>query len=89
MIMRAEEECLSFAQMHRALTELMHYCDNIDCMGITEVLSHSVAGFGGHEVRHDHVWVKQGKAGKRSSSQLLDKPANNVQSLFPERNRFE
>ena len=89
MIMRAEEECLSFAQMHRALTELMHYCDNIDCMGITEVLSRSVAGFGGHEVRHDHVWVKQGKAGKRSSSQLVDLPANNVQPLFPERTRFE
>ena len=84
MIMRAEEECLSYSQMHQALSELMHCCDTMDCAGITAVLSEAVDGFGTHEVRHDHVWVKQGRAGKRGVSKPAAAEAK-VQSLFPER----
>ncbi len=89
MIMRAEEECLSYAQMHRYLTDLMHYCDAMDCAGITAVLNAAVSGFGGHEVRYDHLWRKQGKVGRRAA-RILAKPApvsaaSNVQELFPEK----
>ncbi|MFV0275767.1 MAG: polysaccharide biosynthesis protein, partial [Parahaliea sp.] len=94
MIMRAEEECLSYSQMHRYLMDLMHYCDNMDCGGITRVLNAAVSGFGGHEVRYDHLWRKQGKigrAGKRGNVKTLPTsnvktlPTSNVQELFPDK----
>lgn len=90
MIMRAEEECLSYAQVQRYLTDLMHYCDTMDCAGITAVLNAAVSGFGGHEVRYDHLWRKQGKVGHRAP-RALAKPVpagtSNVQELFPEKSQ--
>ena len=85
MIMRAEEECLSYTQMRLALKELQHYCHNMDCVGITSVLSQAVDGFGGHEIRHDHVWVKQGRAGQRTPAAMRPVTEAKVQKLFPER----
>lgn len=86
MIMRAEEEGLSYKQMNRYLLDLMHHCDTMDCAGITSVLNAAVSGFNRHEIRHDHVWCKQGKAGRL----VLDKPkvataSSNVQELFPDK----
>ena len=87
MIMRAEEECLSYSDMHSALLELMHFCDTMDCAGITAVLSEAVSGFGGHEIRHDHVWIKQGRAGKRVPAKTTTAVSSNVKELFPERKK--
>jgi FlaA1/EpsC-like NDP-sugar epimerase len=85
MIMRAEEECLSYSQIHRHLTELMRHCDEMDCSGITSVLRAAVSGFGTHEVRYDHLWNKQGKA-MRGPMLAAGAPAtSNVQELFPEK----
>ena len=86
MIMRAEEECLSHGQVCVALKELMLRCDAMDCHGITKVLRSAVNGFDSHEVRHDHLWVKQGRVGKRRSAAEAETPANgaNVKTLFPE-----
>ncbi len=91
MIMRAEEECLSYGQIHRMLTELKQHCDSMDCAGITEVLNAVVSGFNSHEVRYDHVWRKQGMTARP----LLAKPKpkigpavvglSNVQELFPDK----
>jgi FlaA1/EpsC-like NDP-sugar epimerase len=85
MIMRAEEESLSHGQICVALKELMLRCDAIDCQGIIEVLNRAVQGFAGHEVRHDHIWVKQGRAGKRRLTALGDAAggSDKVQPLFP------
>lgn len=83
MIMRAEEECLAHGQVCVALKELMLRCDAMDCHGITKVLRSAVSGFDGHEVRHDHLWVKQGRVGKRRNP-VLDVDSHNVQTLFPE-----
>ena len=44
MIMRAEEECLSYGQIHRHLMELLQYCDQMDCESITSVLNSAVSG---------------------------------------------
>ena len=85
MIMRAEEACLSYTQMRLALKELQQYCDSMDCVGITSVLSEAVDGFGGHEIRHDHVWVKQGRAGQRTPGSVRTAAEAKVQKLFPER----
>lgn len=89
MIMRAEEECLSYNQIHRLLTELMHYCDTMDCAGITSILNAAVSGFNLHEVRYDHVWRKQGMAGRPTLAKPKQKPAavglSNVQELFPDK----
>ncbi|QIB64663.1 polysaccharide biosynthesis protein [Kineobactrum salinum] len=92
MIMRAEEECLSYSQIHRHLTDLMHYCDTMDCAGITSVLNAAVSGFGSHEVRHDHVWRKQGMVGRatvpKAKPKTLPSAASshsNVQELFPDK----
>lgn len=83
MIMRAEEECLSHGQVCVALKELMLRCDAMDCQGITRVLREAVHGFANHEIRHDHLWVKQGLAGKRRAPAAeIDAP--NVKKLFPE-----
>jgi FlaA1/EpsC-like NDP-sugar epimerase len=93
MIMRAEEECLSYGQIHRMLAELKSHCDNMDCAGITTVLNAVVSGFNSHEVRYDHVWRKQGQ----TAGPLLAKPKpkpkigpaaiglSNVQELFPDK----
>jgi FlaA1/EpsC-like NDP-sugar epimerase len=88
MIMRAEEECLPYGQIHRHLMELLQYCDQMDCESITSVLNSAVSGFGDHQVRYDHVWKKQGKIDKQAASVRLVGPpalASNVQELFPEK----
>lgn len=82
MIMRAEEECLSYAQVCGALRELVLRCEALDCQGITRVLREAVNGFVNHEVRHDHLWVKQGRVGKRRALPP-DVDAPNVKKLFP------
>ena len=83
MIMRAEEECLSYSQMHSLLQELQQYCDAMDCEGITSILNSAVSGFGDHEVRYDHVWRKQGENGRRQLA--LATAASNVKELFPDK----
>lgn len=82
MIMRAEEECLSHSEVSQALKELMQRCDAMDCQGITQVLREAVNGFDTHEIRHDHLWVKQGRVGKRRAlpPEIGDVP--NVEPLF-------
>jgi len=85
MIMRAEEECLPYEQIHQYLLELIEYCNDMDCASITSVLNSAVSGFGDHQVRYDHVWKKQGKIGKPSDI-IVGPPvvASNVQELFPD-----
>ena len=93
MIMRAEEECLSYGQIHRMLTELKSHCDNMDCAGITTVLNAVVSGFNSHEVRYDHVWRKQGQTAGPLRAKPKPKPKigpaaiglSNVQELFPDK----
>jgi hypothetical protein len=65
-----------------ALQELMLRCDTMDCQGITQVLREAVSGFANHEVRHDHIWVKQGRVGKRRGINP-DLEVANVKTLFP------
>lgn len=86
MIMRAEEECLPYDEMHKRLMELLNYCDQMDCANITSVLNSAVSGFGDHQVRYDHVWRKQGKIGKPSEVAIYTPQAatSNVQVLFPD-----
>lgn len=88
MIMRAEEEGLSYKQMNRYLLELIEYCDTMDCAGITSVLTAAVSGFSRHETRHDHVWCKQGKAGRvalASPKVPATAAVSNVKELFPDK----
>jgi hypothetical protein len=61
--------------------ELMHYCDSLDCTGITSVLNDAVSGFGGHEVRFDHLWRKQGTKALAASSATV----SNIKELFPDK----
>jgi FlaA1/EpsC-like NDP-sugar epimerase len=82
MIMRAEEECLSLGQVQIALTELQKHCEAMDCKGITRILRGAVNGFDNHEIRHDHLWVKQGRVGKRRPV-LAEPEDGKVQKLFP------
>lgn len=82
MIMRAEEECLSYAELSLALKELMGCCDRMDCHGITDVLREAVHGFEKHEIRHDYLWVKQGRAGKRRIV-ATDTADSKVRQLIP------
>jgi hypothetical protein len=81
MIMRAEEECLPYSQMHRHLLDLRQYCDGLDCDGITSVLSDAVSGFGGHEIRYDHLWRKQGTKTLVASGASV----TNIKELFPDK----
>ena len=81
MIMRAEEECLSYAQVERHLQDLMRFCDALDCSGITSVLNNAVSGFGSHEVRYDHLWRRQGNLATHSGAALT----SNVKELFPDK----
>jgi FlaA1/EpsC-like NDP-sugar epimerase len=83
MIMRAEEECLSYTRIHKLLQDLMRYCDAMDCIGITSVLNTAVSGFAGHEVRYDHVWKKQGALLLQTSA--APAVASNVKELFPDK----
>lgn len=80
MIMRAEEECLSFVQIRRALTDLMRYCETLDCAGISSVLNSAVSGFSDHEVRYDHLWRRQRKLVPVEST-----AGSNVKELFPDK----
>ena len=80
MIMRAEEECLPYDEIHSQMLQLMEYCDTLDCDGISAVLSSAVSGFGKHPVRHDHLWLKRDKR-----SHVEDLPASNVKELFPDK----
>ena len=83
MIMRAEEECLSYTRMHKLLLELRQHCDAMDCVGITSVLNDVVSGFRDHEVRHDHMWKKQG--GLQRAALKLPAAGSNVKELFPDK----
>jgi FlaA1/EpsC-like NDP-sugar epimerase len=83
MIMRAEEECLPYAQMHAHLVDLMDYCDALDCTGITTVLNGAVSGFGDHEVRFDHLWRKQGMKSLAAASAAAS--VTNIKDLFPDK----
>lgn len=80
MIMRAEEECLTFDEIHQQMQQLMEYCDALDCDGISSILSSAVSGFGHHPVRYDHLWLKREQ---RSTAEAL--PASNVKELFPDK----
>lgn len=80
MIMRAEEESLPFSQIQRLLAKLRKHCDSLDCDGISSVLSFAVSGFGDHQVRHDHLWKRQGKLVAIDSAAA----ASNVKELFPD-----
>ncbi len=82
MIMRAEEECLSYGQIHGYVSELVRYCDAMDCAGITSVLRKAVSGFSEHEVRHDHLWNKQAELDAQPHAPVV---ASNVKELFPEK----
>ncbi len=81
MIMRAEEESLSYDEVMSALKGLMACCDRLDCRGITEILATAVSGFARHEIRHDHLWVKQGRAGRRAVP-IPEIGDSNVKPLF-------
>ncbi len=81
MIMRAEEECLPYTQIHEYLETLMEYCDTLDCDGITAVLKDAVSGFGNHEVRYDHLWRKQGAKSLAAGGARV----TNIKELFPEK----
>ena len=74
MILRAEEGSVEFDVIESATEELIEACSKLDCSAISEVLRGHVMGFEAHEVRHDHVWLKQGRIGKRSTAR--DVPEN-------------
>ena len=79
MIMRAEEECLPYAQVQRLLSDLTRHCDALDCVSISAVLSSAVSGFDDHQVRYDYLWKKQGNVVAIDSV-----AASNVKELFPD-----
>ena len=66
MIMRAEEDSLDFDVLEVATAALIEACAKLDCDAITKILRNYVSGFDAHEVRHDFVWLKQGRVGKRA-----------------------
>ena len=47
------------------LIVLLRACAQMDLNDVTAILTEHVMGFSGHEPRHDYVWVKQGRVGKR------------------------
>ncbi len=59
MIMRAEEEALAYTIVEQALQSLESHCLKADCAGISAVLQNTVDGYANHEIRHDHIWLKQ------------------------------
>ena len=50
------------------------------CVTTPATLSEAVSGFASHEVRHDHLWVKQGRAVRRASRG--EAAESNVKTLF-------
>jgi FlaA1/EpsC-like NDP-sugar epimerase len=80
MIMRAEEECLGFAEIHGLLEQLQEHCDSLDCEGITAVLSSAVSGFGNRLVQYDYLWLK-----KEQQQAMEFGPHSNVKELFPDK----
>ena len=81
MIMRAEEEAFDFDVIEDAAHRLLRACAEMDLNVVTSMLTEHVMGFSGHEPRHDFVWVKQGRVGKRARK-ILD--AENVTPIRPE-----
>ena len=66
MILRAEEDSVDFDVLELATANLIEACADLDCDGITKILRDYVSGFEAHEIRHDFVWLKQGRVGKRA-----------------------
>jgi FlaA1/EpsC-like NDP-sugar epimerase len=66
MIMRAEEDSIDFEVLEVVTANLIEACADLDCDAITKVLRDYVSGFEAHEIRHDFVWLKQGRVGKRA-----------------------
>ena len=83
MILRAEEDSLDYAFLEKSVEALFAACRNMDCMAITAILRDHVSGFTAHEPRHDHVWVKQGRVGKRTKKVV---ETENI-ALFPSPNQ--
>jgi len=81
MIMRAEEESFDFDFIEDAAHRLLRACAEMDLNDVTAILTEHVMGFSGHEPRHDYVWVKQGRVGKRLRRAL---EAENVTPIRPE-----
>ena len=82
MILRAEEDSLDYAFLEKSVEALFAACRNMDCMAITAILRDHVSGFTANEPRHDHVWVKQGRVGKRTKKVV---ETENI-ALFPSPN---
>ena len=81
MIMRAEEESFDFDFIEDAAHRLLRACAEMDLNDVTAILTEHVMGFSGHEPRHDYVWVKQGRVGKRARKSV---EAENVTPIRPE-----
>ena len=81
MIMRAEEESFDFDFIEDSAHRLLRACTEMDLNDVTAILTEHVMGFSGHEPRHDYVWVKQGRVGKRVRKAL---DAENVTPIRPE-----
>ncbi len=81
MIMRAEEESFDFDLIEDAAHRLLRACAEMDLNDVTTILTEHVMGFSGHEPRHDYVWIKQGRVGKRVRKTL---EAENVTPIRPE-----
>ena len=65
MIMSAEEESFDFDFIEESAHKLLRACAEMNLNDVTAILTEHVMGFSGHEPRHDYVWVKQGRVGKR------------------------
>jgi FlaA1/EpsC-like NDP-sugar epimerase len=81
MIMRAEEEAFDFEVIEDTAHRLLRACAEMDLNEVTAILTEYVIGFSGHEPRHDYVWVKQGRVGKRVRKAL---DGENVTPIRPE-----
>ncbi len=88
MIMRAEEEALDFRSVEKALQEMETYCLRADCAGISSILQQTVDGYASHEIRHDHIWVTQGNAGKRLPETHIDDENVKVFPRLPRREKI-
>jgi FlaA1/EpsC-like NDP-sugar epimerase len=81
MIMRAEEDAFDFDVIEDSAHRLLRACAEMDLNVVTSLLTEHVMGFSGHEPRHDFVWVKQGRVGKRVRKVL---EAENVTPIRPD-----
>lgn len=79
MIMRAEEEYLPYSEIEGLLNELKGYCEELDCDGISSILSYAVSGFDDHQVQHDYLWQKRAHLAAIEAA-----PVSNVKELFPD-----